>query len=182
MNQPRRNIEDSLLNKQTRCSWAVTFISLVYHSTCFGRFLHPSSGVYNCMCSPWYECTSGNHLPTWQDICLERTVYKSLPSCIVLVYLILISDARYHEPKNYGNVFISYIGNWIRLTWQVMSCMYLVSSRARYTVVQTLPSSAAQTTRLITSHAEYSLHMLRKDCIQPRTTTGFNVLHLITTA
>ena len=60
-NEPRYKKLILLLNKPTRCSWAVTFISLVYHSTCFGRFLHPSSGVYNCICSPWYECKSDNH-------------------------------------------------------------------------------------------------------------------------
>ena len=41
-----KHLNLTVLNKPTRCSWAVTFISLVYHSTCFGRFLHPSSGVY----------------------------------------------------------------------------------------------------------------------------------------
>jgi len=35
----------SVLNKPTRCSWVVNFISIVDYSTCFGRFLHPSSGV-----------------------------------------------------------------------------------------------------------------------------------------
>ena len=34
-----------VLNRPTRCSWVVTFISLLDYSTCFGRFLHPSSGV-----------------------------------------------------------------------------------------------------------------------------------------
>ena len=34
----------SVLNKPTRSS-VVTFISPVDYSTCFGRFLHPSSGV-----------------------------------------------------------------------------------------------------------------------------------------
>ena len=60
--------ESDITDINTRCSWAVTFISLVYHSTCFGGFLHPSSEVYNCICSPWYKCTSENHLPTWQDM------------------------------------------------------------------------------------------------------------------
>ena len=35
----------TVLNKPARCSWVVSFISLVDCSTCFGRFLHPSSGV-----------------------------------------------------------------------------------------------------------------------------------------
>ena len=39
------NILHSVLDKSTRCSWVVTFISLVDYSTCFGGFLHPSSGV-----------------------------------------------------------------------------------------------------------------------------------------
>ena len=42
----RRRWGDNIkMDKPTLCSWAVTFISLVYHSTCFGRFLHPSSRV-----------------------------------------------------------------------------------------------------------------------------------------
>jgi len=43
----------------------------------------------------------------------------------------------------YDDVFISYIGNGTSLTWQVISCMYLVSCRARHTVVRTLPSYAS---------------------------------------
>ena len=36
----------SIFNKLTRCSWAVTSITaLLDYSTCFGRFLHPSSGA-----------------------------------------------------------------------------------------------------------------------------------------
>ena len=43
----------SLLNKPTtRCSWVVIFISLLDHSTCFGRFLHPSSGVWQLYMQP----------------------------------------------------------------------------------------------------------------------------------
>ena len=36
----------SISNKPTRCNWAVIFITaFLDYSTCFGCFLHPSSGV-----------------------------------------------------------------------------------------------------------------------------------------
>jgi len=59
--------------------------------------------------------------------------------------------------------------------------MHLVSCRAKHTVVQNLPSSAVQMTHPITNHAEYSLHMLRKDCIQARIPIEFNIIHRIIT-
>ena len=42
----------SVLNKTTRRSWVVTYISLLDYSTCFGRFLHPSSGVQQLYMQP----------------------------------------------------------------------------------------------------------------------------------
>ena len=92
-NEPRYKKLILLLNKPTRCSWAVTFISLVYHSTCFGRFLHPSSGVYNCICSPWYECTTDNRLPTWQDMNSYRV--HVLPRRKAVVQCALVPGAAY---------------------------------------------------------------------------------------
>ena len=47
----------SLLNKPTRSSWVVTFISLLDYSTCFGRFLHPSSGVWQLYMQPLVRVT-----------------------------------------------------------------------------------------------------------------------------
>ena len=48
----------SVFNKPTRCSWVVTFISLVDYSTCFGRFLHPSSGVQHLYMQPLAQVQS----------------------------------------------------------------------------------------------------------------------------
>ena len=56
-------IHTEVLNKPTRCSWVVTFISLVSGASCTHH-----QEYNNCICSPWYDCTSDNHLPTWQDM------------------------------------------------------------------------------------------------------------------
>ena len=47
----------NLLHEPTRCNWVVIFISLLDHSACFGRFLHPSSGVWRLYMQPLVRVT-----------------------------------------------------------------------------------------------------------------------------
>ena len=58
-----------VLETSSWCSWAVTFISLLDHSTCFGRFFAPIiRGITTVYAAPGTSYTTENHLPAWQVI------------------------------------------------------------------------------------------------------------------
>ena len=62
-----------LINKPTRCSWAVTFITaLLDYSTCFGCFLHPSSGVQQLYMQPLAQVHCKVHVLTFTLYCLIK--------------------------------------------------------------------------------------------------------------
>jgi hypothetical protein len=52
----------TLIVKLTRCTCFTKFIYFEYHSTCFGRSIHPSSGVQDCTYSNRYMSNRYSYL------------------------------------------------------------------------------------------------------------------------
>ena len=78
--------------------FAVNFISLQHHSTCFGCFPHPPSGVHKTVSTAagtGHIIVAATFLQRGQD----QTLLLWKNGCILLVYYNIDYDARNHKHK-----------------------------------------------------------------------------------